>query len=55
MQKKKAGRSPSSFSSYPQVRGMSDMRETLVLYAADADFIIKFIKIDISKCIQVFG
>ena len=33
--KRKAGRSPSSFSSYPQFKGMSDMRETLVFDAAD--------------------
>jgi len=47
--KRKAGRSPSSFSSYPQVSGVFDEREILVLYAADIDFFIKFIEINISK------
>ena len=41
---KKAGRSPSSFSSCPQVKGVSDERETLVLYAADGNGYVKIFK-----------
>ena len=39
--KRKAGRSPSSFSSYPKFKGNSDMRETLVLDAADGNGYVK--------------